>query len=353
MAQNVHPLVFGPLGRRITHLVASPDGRTLAFKHIPQNYSTDDYHDVLYRKAGDTYVDLGELPTPPPIGYGYSEAMQRADFAPLDDGQCLSLETGPHSIALARYAPAESGLVEAARWNIGGTLSLVGATLRLRPSGQEVVVHISDRDDKNVDWGGGPPPDFPQSYLWIDVTSGKKLEKFHITSSDAGVSIPGFCNPGGVSSLVSLGAPSWTGARELREGQAIDKILESLSGQKDFPIRAGRRRLLTRMRVIEIGSGQTLLQLADDEPQMSLMRVYPRFHVLSPDENHALSTVPGGHFELWNVTDRSSWRPSLPPHGGVHCAVFLPGARAALGTAEGGVIVVDCTPGLEPGCIPW
>jgi hypothetical protein len=30
----------------------------------------------------------------------------------------------------------------------------------------------------------------------------------------------------------------------------------------------------------------------------------------------------------------------------VHTAIFLPGGRAALGTALGGVIVIDCAAGL-------
>lgn len=40
-----------------------------------------------------------------------------------------------------------------------------------------------------------------------------------------------------------------------------------------------------------MASRHLTMHLADDQPALSRMRVYPRFHDLSPDENHALSTV--------------------------------------------------------------
>jgi hypothetical protein len=108
----------------------------------------------------------------------------------------------------------------------------------------------------------------------------------------------------------------------------------------EFAIHAGDRHLLTNKRVIEIESGETLLSIHDD-PHADRFGTPPRFHDWSADESHVLSTGEDGHFELRDVESQRRWRPALPEHGGVHTASFLPGQRAALGTAQGGVVVVD------------
>ncbi|HEV7238303.1 MAG TPA: hypothetical protein VGQ36_03610 [Thermoanaerobaculia bacterium] len=337
----MNPLVFGPLGRRIVNLAVSPNGRFLAFQHIPQNYYTGDYHWLLYRAEGDTFVEVGTLP-------GSSE------FALLDDGQYVALQGREGMVELARYAPAAQGMTEVARWDVWGTMSLNDATLRLMPSGREALVLVTDQDDKQVDWGGGPPPDYIQTWLLVDLATGETREKTTwVKLSEPTLSRHSYEGSRGLSVLVAMGAPPWVGTRAARECAALQKIIEPLSWKAvESAIRTGPTRLLTSHRVIEIASGQTLAAVKDDskgvwgEPS-------PRFHDLSPDENYVLSTVEGGHFALWNVPYQSAWQPELPAHGGVHRAFFLPGGRAVLGTKLGGAIVIDCTPGITPADTPW
>jgi hypothetical protein len=340
---STHFVVFGPPGRRITNLAASPNGRFLACLHVPQNYNTADYHHLFFRQAGDTYVEAGPLPEPPPARHDLRSSIRRSDFAPLDDGGCLVLETDHSAVYLARYEPSAGGMAEAARWEVAGTLSLCDASLRLLPSGREALVLVTDQDDKQVDWGGGPPPDYIQTWIQVDVATGVTRERTSSVSlAEPSLSLDTFRGSRGVSVLVALGAPPWVGTRSARECEALQKIILPLAWKAlESAIRAGSRRLLTSKRVIDIASGETLLGIQDD-PRADRFGTPPRFHDGSPDENHVLSTGEGGHFELWNVTARRAWRPSLPAHGGVHTASFLPDGRAALGTAQGGVIVVDC-----------
>lgn len=155
MSDSGNHVVFGPLGRRLVRLAASPDGQFLALQHVPQNYNTADYHWLYFRRSGGTFEEVGEVP-------GY---MQRHDAAPLDDGHCLLLETDSQSVQLARCAPAAEGIAEVARWEVWSTMSFHDATLRLLPSGREALVLVTDRDDKQVDWGGGALPDYIQTWL--------------------------------------------------------------------------------------------------------------------------------------------------------------------------------------------
>ena len=354
MPNNTPPRVIGPMGRRITYLAASPNGQHIAFKHIPQNYATDDYHDVLYQPADDTYVEVDELPAPPPVHYGYSGLKQRAYFSPLDDGQCLSIEIEPVGVDLVRYAPSANGLVEVFRRCLVGTYGTSGVSVQLVDSGKRAVVHVSDRDDKNADWGGGPLPDYPQTYLLVDVASGATIENYSFICNSWDedlISVPGFSNAGRIAKTP---VPDWVGTRNAAETEALEKLIKALSGDRnDHARRAGRTRLLTRIQVIDIASGEPLLQLRDDDARSIAFRPFPCFHEFSPDENYVLSTIAGGSFELWNVPAKTSWRPELAAHGGVHTAVFLPHGRAALGTAGAGVIIVDCTPGIAAGDQPW
>ena len=100
-------IAFGPLGRRIVNLAASPNGRFLAFQHVPQDYRSSDYHWLFFRAEGDTFVEAGAFPGP-------------VEFAPLDEGEVLSLENIDGAIHLVRYAPALPRMVEVARWHLGG-----------------------------------------------------------------------------------------------------------------------------------------------------------------------------------------------------------------------------------------
>lgn len=346
--------VFGPLGRRILNLQASPSGHGIAFQHVPEHYSTDDYHEVVYRRSGETYVEVGEFPMPPALSSPYRGTMQRTVFAPLDDGQCLALEVEPGGVDWARYAPAAGGLEQVARRTLHGTYSQSEATLRLLPGGREAVVHISDRDDKNADWGGGPLPDYPQTYLLVDLASGTTIEEYSFVRDswdEALISLPGFSNAG---RLAKKPAPAWLGTRDADQTETLEKLIKSLSWDRDDSARrVGSKWLLTRLQVIDMTTGETVLQLADDDPGRAGFRVAPRFHDISLNENYILSTMADGSFALWNVSAKNSWQPELPEHGGVHTAVFLPQARAALGTARAGVIVVDCKPGVSPGDKPW
>lgn len=148
--------------------------------------------------------------------------------------------------------------------------------------------------------------------------------------------------------LVALGAPPWVGTRAARECEALQKIILPLAMKAlESAVHAGRSRLLTSKRVIEIASGETLLSIHDD-PHADRFGTPPRFHDMSPDESYVLSTGENGHFELRDVESRRAWRPALPEHGGVHTASFLPGGKAVLGTAQGGVIVVDCAESIAP-----
>lgn len=235
-----------------------------------------------------------------------------------------------------------------------GTLSLSDASLRLLPSGREALVFVTDRDDKQVDWGGGADPDYIQTWIQMDVASGVTREKTSsVKLGEPSLSLDTFRDSRGVSVLVALGAPPWVGKRAARECEALQKIILPLAWKAlESAIHAGRTRLLTSKRVIEIASGDTLLTIHDD-PHADRFGTPPRFHDLSPNESYVLSTGENGHFELWNVASRRAWRPELPAHGGVHTASFLPGGRAVLGTAQGGVIVVDCAEGIAPGDTPW
>lgn len=115
MAKAAHFVVFGPPRRRITNLSASPNGRYLACKHVPQNYNTADYHYLFFRQTGDTYVEVGALPEAPPMPREYKSSMSRWGFAPLDDGGCLVLETDDHRVYVARYESSAGHMAEAAR----------------------------------------------------------------------------------------------------------------------------------------------------------------------------------------------------------------------------------------------
>ena len=336
MPQHV---VFGPLGRRIVNLAASPNGRFLALQHVPRNYSTADYHWLFFREEGETFVEVGGL-------HG------SIDHAPLDDGHCLSLEDRGR-VELAIYAPGPQEPVQVARWPVWSPISLSEATLRLMPSGREALVLVTDRDDKQVDWGGGPPPDYIQTWLLVDLATGEIRESASWTNlADPEISTHAYTSSRGISVLVALGGPRWVGTRAWRECEALQKLILPLSWKAvESAIRAGPTRLLTSRRVIELASGAVLATIQPD-PKLRF-EADPRYHDLSPDENYVLCTVEGGHFALWNVSYQSAWQPELPAHGGVHRAIFLPGGRAALGTKEGGVIVVDCTPGMAPGDTPW
>lgn len=335
------PVVFGPLGRRIVRLAASPDGRFLALQHVPRNYDTSDYHWLFFRAEGGTFVEVGAFPGP-------------VDFAPLDDGQCLLLQNHGGAVVLARYAPAAEGMTEVARWEVWGTISFCDASLWLMPSGREALVLVTDRDDKQVDWGGGPPPDYIQTWLLVDLENGEVRERTsRVNLADPELSLHTYSGSRGVSVLVALGAPPWAGTRAPRERDALQKLILPLAWKAvESAIRAGPTRLLTSRRVIDIASGRTLATVEGD-PDRDRFEPSPRFHDLSPDENYVLSTVEGGAFALWNVSYQSAWQPGLPEHGGVHRAVFLPGGRAALGTKSGGVIVVDCRLGIAPGEAAW
>jgi hypothetical protein len=345
--------VFGPLGRRILSLAASPNGESIACHHVPENYDTRDYHESLFRKAGDTYVSLGDLPEPAPASSSLGGTKRRSGFVPLDNGDCLSLETDAYHVDLARYVAGENGLVQADRWEVGGAISLNGASLSLLPSGTHAVIHISDRDDKFADWGGGPEPDFPQTYLLIDVRSGETVERYSVTVAGFDVlSIATAARVGNASPPFTM--PSWTGVRYLKPGDHLHAIATALPGATyDYTIYLGAKRLLTSMQVIDIATGESLLQLLDESPVTHRMRPVARFHALSADENYVLTVVAGGVFELWNVSTKARWRPELPPHKGVHSAIFLPGGRAALGTSCGGIIVVDCAAGLARDDAGW
>lgn len=299
MTELCDPVVFGPLGRRIVNLAASPDGRFLAFQHVPQNYDTADYHWLFFRAEGETFVEVGILPG-------------AVDFAPLDDGQCLSLEADRGVVKLARYAPAAQGMAEVARWEVWGAMSLNDATLRLMPSGREALVLVTDQDDKQVDWGGGPPPDYIQTWLLIDLATGERREETSwVDLAEPRLSRHAYKSSRGLSVLVALGAPPWVGSRAARECAALQKLILPLSWKAvESAIRAGPTRLLTSRRVIEIASGQTLWT-ADDDPSGDRLEVSPRFHDLSPDENYVLTTAAGGHFALWNVPYQSAWQPRI------------------------------------------
>ena len=322
---------------------------------MPENYDTRDYHESLFRKAGDTYVVVGDLPKPPPVSYGLGDGpKKRADFVPLDDGDCLSLETDAYSVDLARYTVRDDGVVEAARWKISGALSLSSAELRLLPGGKHAVVHVSDRDDKLADWGGGPPPDYPQVYLVVDVHSGETLDRYSFVQGiyddvlSFRTALPLDLTPS------SSRPPPWTGMRDVCKNEPLHTIISALpSAQYDNALYIGAKRLLTTMQVIDIATGESLLQLVDESGIAHRMRPVARFHEFSPDENYVLATITGGAFELWNASTKTRWRPELPPHRGVHSAIFLPGTRVALGTSCGGIIVVDCAAGLTPADRPW
>jgi hypothetical protein len=334
------PIVFGPLGRRIVNLAASPNGRFIALQHVPRNYNTADYHWLFFRAEGDTFVEVGAFPG-------------SLDHVPLDDGHCLSLEDRGGMVELARYAPSAQGPEQVARWGVWGAISLCEATLRLMPTGSEALVLVTDRDDKQVDWGGGPPPDYIQTWLLIDLATGERREETSwVNLGDERLSRHAYTGSRGLSILVALGAPPWVGTRPRGECEALQKLILPLSWKAvESAIRTGPTRLLTSRRVIEIASGVTLATIQHD-PSLRF-EASPRYHDLSPDENYVLCTVENGHFALWNVSYQSAWQPELPAHGGVHRAIFLPGGRVALGTKEGGVIVVDCTPGIAPADTPW
>jgi hypothetical protein len=247
-------------------------------------------------------------------------------------------------------------MAESARWEVCWLRSYCNAHFGILSSGKDAVVLTTDFDDKDADWGGGGAAgEYTQTWFRIDLGSGEIREERSSTDYAQPISIHDYKRSRGLSVLIAMGAPSWVGSRDARECQRLRELIVPLTLKKldEFAIHAGRTHLLTKWRVIEIASGQTVLQIRNDEPEAFGARVFTQFHDLSPDGNYALSTVAGGHFELWNIQKRTSWRPDLPPHGGVHCAIFLPEGKAALGTVEGGIIVVDCTPGLSSGDVPW
>lgn len=343
MASADNHVVFGPPGRRIVRLAASPNGKFLALQHVPQNYSTADYHWLYFRRSGNTFEDLGEIP---------GMKSRRLDVAPLDDGRCLLLEEENGVVFLTPHAQPDAGGAKAIRWKLGGTLSFVDATLRVLPSGREALVLITDRDDKQVDWGGGPPPDYIQTWLHVDLATGKTESRGSETQlGDPPLPSALYGSSRGTTVLAALGAPAWVGVRDSRDSAPVRELITGLP-ENEYAIHAGRRRLLTSKRVIDIASRQTVLQLGAD-PGANRFEPQPRFHDLSPDENYAPSTVAGGHFALWNVAKQSAWQPALPAHGGVHNAIFLRGGRVVLGTRQGGVIVVDCAEGIAPADAAW
>jgi hypothetical protein len=322
---------------------------------VRKNPGTSDSSWLFFRETGGTYIEVGEMPPPPLMPYD-PDATTRRDFALIDSGHCLFLQTNTHAVELARHAPTSSGMAQSARWEVSWLHSYSNAIFRILPSGNEAVVLTTDHDDYDADWGGGGrEPDYTQKWFRIDLASGEVQEKNSGTDRDAPISIHDYKRSRGLSVLIAVGAPSWVGSRDSRECERLRELIAPLTMKTldEFAIHAGRTHLLTNWRVIEIASGKTVLQIKSDEPEPLGARVFTRFHDLSADGNYALSTVVGGHFEIWNISKGTSWRPALPPHGGVHCAVFLPNGKAALGTVEGGIIVLDCTPGLSPGDAPW
>jgi hypothetical protein len=295
------------------------------------------------------------MPPAPPTLQDFSSTTRRS-FAALDDGHCLFLQTNTHDVELVRHTATAEGMAESARWAVCELRSYCNAHFAILPSGKEAVVLATDYDDNDADWGGGGGPGaYTQTWFRIDLGSGEIHEEPPSTGYAQPISIHDYNRSRGLSVLIAMGAPSWVGSRDAGECQGLRELIVPLTQKKldEFAIHAGRTHLLTRWRVIEIASGKTVSQIKNDEPEAVGARVFTQFHDLSPDGNYALSTVVGGHFELWNIPKRTSWRPELPPHGGVHCAIFLPEGKVALGTVEGGIIVLDCTPGLSPGDVPW
>jgi hypothetical protein len=351
LSQEHHYVIAGTPGRRITGLAVSPKGGCLACEYVRKGKWTTDQSWLFFREADGTYVEAGEMPPASPTLQDFS-ATTRRSFAALDDGHCLFLQTNTHDVELVRHTASAEGMAESARWEVCWLRSYYNAHLGILPSGKEAVVLTSDYDDQDADWGGGGlPGQYTQKWFRVDLASGEVREE----NSGTDISIHDYNSSRGLSVLIAMGAPPWVGSRDALECQKVRELIVPLTLKKlaEFAIHAGPTYLLTKWRVIEIASGQTVVQIKNDEREALGARVFTQFHDLSPDGNYALSTVVGGHFELWNIPNRTSWRPALREHGGVHCAVFLPGGKVALGTVEGGIIVVDCTPGLSPGDAPW
>src|SRR6185312_2776283 len=111
---------------------------------------------------------------------------------------------------LARYESSAGRMAEVARWAVDGTLSLSDARLRLLPSGGGALVLVTDRDDKEVDGGGGPDPDYIQTWIHTDVAAGVTREKTSsVNLGELSLSQDAFCDPRGVPVVVPLGAPPW------------------------------------------------------------------------------------------------------------------------------------------------
>jgi hypothetical protein len=355
LSQAQHQVIAGTPGRRITELAGSPNGRYLACEYVRKGRWTSDCSWLFFLEAAATFEEAGEMAPAPPALQDFSSTIRRS-FAALDDGHCLFLQTNTHDVELVRYTPTTAGIAESARWQVCSLRSYHNAILRILPPGQEAVVLTTDYDDKDADWGGGGAAgEYTQRWFRVDLASGEIREESSSSDYSPPISIHDYKSSRGLSLLIAMGAPSWVGSRDAGECQRLRELIVPLTLKKlsEFAIHAGHTHLLTTWRVIEIASGKTVLQIKNDESEPVGARVFTRFHDLSPDGNYALSTVIGGHFELWNVPNRTSWRPELPAHGGVHCAVFLLEGKVALGTVEGGIIVVDCTPGLSSGDAPW
>jgi hypothetical protein len=350
-----HTVIGGTPGRRIIKLASSRNGGYLAGEYVRKGKWTSDASCLFFREEAGSYLEAGEMaPTPPPL-QDFSSTTRRS-FAALDDGHCLFLQTNTHDVELVRYTAAADGMIESARWEVCWLRSYVNAHCEILPSGKEAVVLTTDHDDQDADWGGGGGPgQYTQQWFRVDLASGEIREEGSGTGDTPSLSIHDYNRSRGLSVLIALGAPSWIGSRDAGECHRLRELISPLTLKTldEFAIHAGRTCLLTNWRVIEIASGKTLLQIKDHEPEALGARVFTQFHDLSPDGNYALSTVVGGDFALWNIPKGTSWRPALPPHGGVHCAVFLPEGRVAIGTVEGGIIVVDCRAGLSPGDLSW
>jgi hypothetical protein len=352
LSEEHHVVIAGTPGRRITDLAVSPNGRYLACEYVRKSKWTSDSSWLFFRQAAGTYVEAGEMA--PATEHDFPSTTRRS-FAALDDGHCLFLETDLHDVELVRYSATTAGMAQPTRWPICSLRSYHNAIVRIVPSGDALVL-TTDYDDQDADWGGGGGPGYyTQKWFRVDLVSGEVCQENSARDQTPPISIHDFRCSRGVSVLIAMGAPSWVGSRSAAECQRLRELIVPLTLKKlaEFAIHAGPSYLLTTWRLIEIASGKTVLQIKSDESEAFGARVFTRFHDLSPDGNYALSTVVGGYFELWNIPNQTSWRPVLPPHGGVACAAFLPNGKVALGTVEGGIIVVDCTPGLSASDLSW
>ena len=294
---------FGPPGQPVQSIIPSPNGQFLVLVYNAV-MSVSVGKAALFRKEGSTFVLVGLLP------------VASRSILVLDDGVCIVVLADYDQITLVRCVPGSQNVMEESRWTTLTGLSLFAPDVLLLPSGNEVLLGTTDRDDGH----GWTVPTY--SHLWqrLEVPSGKVLQE-----SDRMIG----CKH-------TLLAPASPCASPYDGGNLglLTKLIASLRLGEEWARRVGPTLLLTSARVIHVATEETLVG------KLPPGDVYRTFYDLSAQETHALATARQGDFELWDLQTRRVVVLPFPSPAQIKCAAFLPNEEMVLGTEQGTALLL-------------